>query len=108
MNARRLLVPFAVAAFAVALSAPGSADDTEESIRFAEPKRIEAGSKIAGANRYFPSPVMHDIDGDKRADIVIGDLNGHVTFACRNEDGTFAAEKPLIKRDGKPLKFHNW
>jgi hypothetical protein len=51
--------------------------------------------------------VLHDVDGDGRRDIVVGDLMGSVTVALRTDDG-FAAEKPLQDRDGKPLKFHNW
>ncbi|MEM8885734.1 MAG: VCBS repeat-containing protein [Planctomycetota bacterium] len=108
MRARWLWGTFTVVALGVALSAPRSVAEDAESIRFAPPQRIQAGSFIAGAGRNFPSPVMHDVDGDKRADIVIGDLDGRVTYARRNKDGSFAAEQPLRKRDGKPLKFHNW
>ena len=108
MSARLILVTFAVAAFAVALSARGSADEAGRPIRFAAPKRIAAGGQSAGVYRNFPSPVLYDVDGDKRADMVIGDLEGVVTFARRNADGSFAAETPFLKRDGKPIKFHNW
>ena len=60
-----------------------------------------------GASRYYPSPVMHDVDGDNVADMVIADLMGRVTWAKR-VDGKFQKEQPLLDRDGKPLKFDNW
>jgi len=78
-----------------------------ETARFAPPVRISAGEALAGAGRYYPSPVVHDIDGDGRPDLVIGDLMGKVTFARRTADG-LAAEQPVLDRDGAPLKFHNW
>jgi hypothetical protein len=78
--------------------------------RFAEPRRIQAGDRFLGEGRYYPSPVLHDVDGDGRCDLVIGDLMGKVTWAPR-EAGTepaFGAEVPLQARNGQPLKFHNW
>ncbi len=81
--------------------------------RFAAPKRIKAGDGFLGEGRLYPSPVLHDVNGDKRPDIVVGDLFGKVTVACRTtEDGDkvvrFGAEKPLKDRSGQQLKFHNW
>lgn len=87
------------------------ADGAERPIRFAAPKRILAGEAFLGAGRLFPSPVLHDVDGDGRKDIVVGDLFGAVTFAPRSAaDGppAFGAEKPLLDREAKPLRFHNW
>ena len=69
------------------------------------------GDAFLGQGRLYPSPVLHDIDGDKRLDIVVGDLFGKVTFAPRSAEQTpvaFGAEAPIQDRDGKPLKFHNW
>lgn len=80
--------------------------------QFADPIRIQAGDKDLGAGRLYPSPTMHDVDGDGVRDLVIGDLFGKVTWA-RGIKGTgasvsFEAEKPLNAANGKPLKFHNW
>ncbi|MHC4955994.1 MAG: hypothetical protein ACYTGZ_19280 [Planctomycetota bacterium] len=101
----------ALAGCAILFVSPGRADEVEDRVRFAAPKRIMAGDKFLGEGRYYPSPVLHDVNGDKRLDIVVGDLFGRVTIAHRAEKTppvAFAAEAPLKDRDGKPLKFHNW
>jgi len=95
------------AACALLLGSFASADETERTIRFAAPRRIAAGEAIVGAGRLYPSPVLQDMNGDGALDIVVGDLVGNVTVALRTDAG-FAAEKPLLDRDGKPLRFHNW
>ena len=33
---------------------------------FADPVRLEAGGKLLGENRLFPSPVFQDMNGDGR------------------------------------------
>ena len=104
---RAHVVALALAGCAVLLGSPAAADETTEEIRFAPPTRILAGEAFVGAGRLYPSPVMHDVNGDGLLDIVVGDLPGRVTVALRAKDG-FAAETPLKDRDGKPLKFHNW
>jgi len=78
---------------------------------FAPPVRLKAGDAFLGKGRLYPSPVMHDVDGDGRADIVIGDLIGKVTYAPRTAaEGApaYAAETPLTSRKAEQLKFHNW
>jgi hypothetical protein len=87
-----------------------SADETGEKTRFAAPKRVAAGDASLGEGRLYPSPVLHDADGDGLPDIVVGDLLGAVTFAPRvaGKAVAFGAEKPFHDRDRKPLKFHNW
>jgi len=95
---------------AVLLSWPAPAQEAPRAF-FAPPVRIQAGDAFVGAGRYYPSPVMHDVDGDGKLDIVVADLMGKVTVARRmggQEGVRFEAEKPLLDRDGKPLKFHNW
>ena len=76
--------------------------------QFAAPVRIDAGGKVAGHERMYPSPAFHDVNRDGRADLVVGDLRGIVTVALRNKDGSFDAEQPLKDRRGEQLKFSNW
>ncbi|MFN0059661.1 MAG: hypothetical protein ACKVX7_14485 [Planctomycetota bacterium] len=67
--------------------------------------------KTAGHKRLYPSPVFHDMDGDKLADVVIGDLWGHITVALRvagTATPTYAAETRIKSADGKDLDFANW
>lgn len=101
-----------ILALAVACSALGTgtavAQDSPASIRFAAPVRLHAGDKLLGERRWFPSPVWHDVDGDGRADVVVGDLRGRLTIALRNADAGYDAETELQDVDGKAIDFHNW
>ena len=95
---------------AILLNTPGTAQEPGKPI-FAAPQRISAGDAYLGQGRLYPSPVLHDIDGDKHLDILVADLIGKVTVARRvaTETGMrVLAETPLNGRNGKPLKFHNW
>lgn len=76
---------------------------------FAEPVRLEAGGKLLGAGRLYPSPVYRDMNGDGHLDIVVGDLRGLLTYALR-EPGTdeFRAEAKVMDLDGRDLDFNNW
>ncbi|MHC4409419.1 MAG: hypothetical protein ACYS0E_00160 [Planctomycetota bacterium] len=94
--------------FAMALiGSLGWADETTTQAKFAEPVRIKAGDAFAGDKRLYPSPVLFDLNGDKKLDLVVADLFGRVTVAYADEKG-FAAKSNVLKSDGKPLKFHNW
>ncbi len=100
MNYRTMIAAFALGA---SLSA--------QLPKFASPVRLEAGGKLLGAERLYPSPVYHDMNGDGLADIVVGDLRGHLTVALRDAGpGTprFAAESQLNGADQRPLDFENW
>ena len=77
---------------------------------FASPQRLDAGEKRLGEDRYFPSPVFHDVDGDGLPDLVVGDLIGRLTVALRlpGKERHYGPEKPLLGADGKEIRFHNW
>lgn len=79
--------------------------------RFAPPVRLMAGDAYLGENRLFPSPVYHDLDGDGRTDVVVGDLAGRLTVARRAADESsarFAAEESVRGADGERLDLQNW
>ena len=83
------------------------AEPTSAAPRFAPPVRLKAENQFLAAKRHYPSPVMHDVNGDGRLDMVIGDLFGALTVNLRTEDGW--AKKAVMKgADGQPLDFHNW
>lgn len=82
-------------------------DEPDRAVRFADPVRLRAGEKLLGEERLYPSPVLHDVDRDGTPDVLVGDLFGAVTVARRTAAG-LEAERPLKRRDGKALKFHNW
>lgn len=93
----------ACAAFACTLSAA----------EFEAPKMLKAegdapmGHTLKNRDRIYPSPTVHDIDGDGLKDLVIGDLFGRVTVVKRTKDG-WGKEEQLMATDGKELKFKNW
>lgn len=94
----------------LAVSAP-LATQAPTAPTFATPVKLMAGTKGLGENRLFPSPVFHDRNGDGLADLVVGDLRGHLTIALRQPGSgapTFAAETKLMAVDGQILDFHNW
>ena len=110
MQFARLRLLLTIAGSAILFSSQGSADETDRT-RFAAPERIRAGDAFLGEGRLYPSPVLHDVNGDQLPDLVVGDLFGKVTVAHRlaaKSPVAFGVEKPLNDRDGKPLRFHNW
>lgn len=94
----------------LALVAPPIEDGDEIPV-FAEPVRLRAGEDMLGNDRYYPSPVLRDLDGDGVAELVVGDLTGRILVSRRlpGDDLTaWSAPEPLKKADGEPLRFHNW
>ena len=103
-----LVAPFAVGLLAVAAQLTAQ---TATAPTFAPPVKLRAGAKGLGENRLFPSPVLHDMDGDGLADLVVGDLRGRLTVALRQRGAgvpTFAAETKVMANDGAELDFANW
>jgi hypothetical protein len=110
--ASRTALALACAVGGVLVGAGAPEEVPPEPAKFAQPVRVKAGDAWLGAGRLYPSPVLHDVDGDGLQDVVVGDLFGKVTFARRvpDEGGAvvFAAEAPLPNRRAEQLKFHNW
>ena len=72
---------------------------------------VRADALLAGIGRRYPSPVMHDVDGDGLADLVLGDLYGALTVSKRlTGEGPprIGPELPLFASDGTELVFDNW
>ena len=100
-----------VALVTLAWTSVAQAEGPVEEVRFAPPRRIKAGKAFVGQGRMYPSPVVHDVNGDKRLDIVVADVMGNVTVAQRARSKSpikFAAETPLLGSGRRPLKFSNW
>lgn len=92
---------------AASLLAPTIAG-AQETPQFDAPERIMAGDKAAGEGRLYPSPALHDFDGDGNLDMIVGDLRGALTITSRDADGNWSEEKPLMSAEGKPIKLSNW
>jgi len=83
----------------------------EKASMFADPVRVMAGGEPMGKGMLYPSPVLYDIDGDKRVELVVGDLRGYIHVAKKLPGDNPAAWGELVKlqsTEGKDIKFSNW
>jgi len=99
----------------IILTIPAAAALLAGAAAFAQQAEFDAPERITAAGDNFskilyPSPVLFDLDGDQKRDLVIGDLFGHIKAAAPDDSGndlTWSALTP-IQADGKPLKLNNW
>lgn len=89
-------------------SLAGLAGDAEAA-RFAPPVQLTAGGKNHTGILY-PSPVMHDVDGDGAHELLIGEIFGTITISDRDAEGgvTAWAKANPMKVGGEPIKLNNW
>lgn len=96
---------------AVTAGATPGATAAPTASQFEPPVQLTSENRPLGAGRLFPSPVVHDLDGDGVPEIYLGDLPGNITVTRRAAvDGSVAweATKPLNGASGQQLKFQNW
>ena len=81
---------------AAALPASG-VQDVRSDASFHAPVRVTAGGlPIAVEEPGFAFPAWHDVTGDGRADLVVGQFNGgKMRIYARAEDGTFRSGRWL-------------
>ncbi len=111
----RISFYLASAAFGAGLGAQAppqtNGGDAAGAFQFAPPQRLTVGDAFLGQDRIYPSPVLHDVDGDGRAELVLGDLRGVLTVTTRKAAGAstaWDATAPLPGPGGAGLKFDNW
>ena len=78
-------------------------------VRFAPPVPISPAAAAKIESILYPTPVLHDVDGDGALEMVIGDLPGNL-WVCEKAEGgpmEWSEPKALEGPDG-PLKFDNW
>ena len=95
----------AVAPVAAALGHFGSCSD-ETSLFDAPEALLTADSPFTG--QMYPSPVLRDIDGDGKAELVVGDLPGRMRFATRKGNGLQWSKLYPMKSGDEPLRLNNW
>ena len=87
--------------------APAGDGALSPKVEFAPPVQMVGGGQPLGGRKMYPSPAAHDVDGDGKLDLVLGDLPGRITWPRRGVDG-MEREQPFEKTDGTQLNFSNW
>ena len=78
-------------ALSASLMAPGQGAIQQSAIEFAAPVRVAAGGvPIQTETPGYASPAWHDVNGDGREDLVVGQYaGGKMSVYLRAEDGSF-------------------
>ena len=102
-----LLIATPAMAQEAALTPPGNGKGAS----FAAPVLLSAGEKIMGGDKIYPSPMMFDLDGDKRLEMYVGDLWGNLWISQKLPGGALTEWGELTALndvDGNKLEFNNW
>ena len=104
------LCPLLIALLAAPPLPSGQEKSIAEGPHFASPIRLTAGDESLGSTLPYPSPRLHDIDGDGAVEMVLGDLRGrvHVAERATGDDPMAWGELRPFKSDKRLLKFNNW
>jgi hypothetical protein len=106
----------AAAAAAVPVVAQGNGNgngkdkDKPSTPVFEAPVELTAGGKPLRGILY-PSPTLHDSDGDQRPELWVGDLRGHIQIAkpSGQPSSTSWGELEFLQaKNKKRLKLNNW
>ena len=83
--------------------------DDEVEPRFEAPVVITVGGEPIN-DLLYPTPVLQDLDGDGRNEMVIGDLIGNFWVSERDAEGGLGAWTTLgnLEANGAPLRLNNW
>ncbi len=103
----RLFVPLALVCGVLASTATAQ---NPVSGKFAAPEQLTAGGEALTGIRY-PSPTLHDLDGDGQRELLIGDLMGNIKVAQREQgknDLDWSKLEFLQTSEKEPLKLNNW
>jgi hypothetical protein len=97
-------------ALALAMCAISANSTAQDPAKFDAPVELTAdGKPMRGI--YYPSPTLQDIDGDKRRELLIGDLPGRIRVLQpgAQRGGTGWGEIEFLKaKGGENLKLNNW
>ncbi len=84
----------------------GAPGDDETNLFDPPEALLTADSPFTG--QMYPSPVLQDIDGDGKAELIVGDLPGRMRFATRKgNDLQWSKLNPMESGD-EPLRLNNW
>ena len=104
-----IITPLLAAPLLTGLTFPPAPDGEGNNGGFAPPVQLTAGGKNHTGIMY-PSPVFHDVDGDGKSELLIGEIFGTITISERESEGSATAwtkARPM-QIDGEPIKLNNW